>query len=77
MADRKQVASPPDDGHTGAHTTPDQTMAESDPSVTRAPELHRDRQKIIEQERTSPLPIIVGATLLLAFIILAVFMPRF
>ncbi len=77
MVDRKHVASPPDDGHMGAHTTPDQTMAESDPSVPHAPELSRDRQKIVEQQRMSPLPVIVGATLLLLFIILAVFMPRF
>lgn len=77
MIDDKRVASPPDDGgHVGSMTTPEQTMIESDPGAGAAPELHRDRQKVVNRRRSIGVPLTIGVTVLFLIIILLVFTPR-
>jgi hypothetical protein len=76
MVDKRSVASPPDDGgHMGSMTLPEQTMVEVDGG--KAPELNRDPAKVVDRGgRIGILPITIGVSIVVVFLVLILFMPR-
>lgn len=80
MFDRKTiakgVASPPDDGHTGSTTTPEQTMVKHELELGPPPPLDRDPARVEDRSSYSPASIAIAMTILLLLLILLVFTPR-
>src|SRR5688572_9136734 len=75
MADKHSVASPPDDAeHRGSMTLPEQTMVEVDDG--KAPELSRDPARVMDRDgRIGILPITIGVSIIVLFLVLILFMP--